>query len=194
MPRAGDSGFARCTASGGEPDLDPVGQVGGPPDDRGERPGACQDRTRRHPQDRRELVPHPTGIRKWRIRGSLRHDLHRTRQASRFAISKWEVREAYRRANADKGAARVDGVSGDLFAPLDSNERKTLGALLDKIIQTASAGAAFPGHLAHGSLPHRKIARHRQAVEANMGAHSYWTALAYARWSAARIGPSPASW
>ena len=28
-----------------------------------------------------------------------------------FAISKWEVQEAYRRVNANKGAAGVDGVS-----------------------------------------------------------------------------------
>lgn len=47
--------------------------------------------------------------------------------------------ELIRRARAERIA-----MTDDLFAPLDPNERRTLGALLDKITETASAGAALP--------------------------------------------------
>lgn len=54
-----------------------------------------------------------------------------------FAISKWEVQEAYRRVNANKGAAGVDGVSLAEF-------EKDLKNNLYRIWNRMSSGTYFP--------------------------------------------------
>ena len=54
-----------------------------------------------------------------------------------FAISKWEVQEAYRRVNANKGAAGVDGVSLAEF-------EKYLKNNLYRIWNRMSSGTYFP--------------------------------------------------
>ena len=54
-----------------------------------------------------------------------------------FEISKWAVREAYRRVKANKGAAGVDGVSIEEFEPDLKNN-------LYKVWNRMSSGTYFP--------------------------------------------------
>ena len=93
---------------------------------------------------------------------------HQTSKDKPFAISKWEVWQAYQRVKANKGAPGVDGCSMEAF-------ETDLRGNLYKIWNRMSSGSYFPPPVRTVKIPKQTVGQGSWAYRpCRIGSRSRW--------------------